>query len=106
MGKVNSVQTFTDKKSSSDFFYGFNISTDMVNSSEEPYLYICKMPNEKKYVSDLIDMKILEYLNLRRRYGYVIICGKNSLVRHTRALLDAILVKEFVMVVQSSLGNY
>ena len=36
MGKVNAIQTFTDKKSSPDFIYRFNISTDTVNSTEEP----------------------------------------------------------------------
>ena len=109
MGKVNAIQTFTDKKSSPDFIYRFNISTDTVNSTEEPYLHIRKIPKEKKSISDLIDLRMLdrkmvEYLNLRRRCGYVIICGKNGAGKThlLNALLDEIPAKESVLVVQEN----
>ena len=109
MGKVNAIQTFTDKKSSPDFIYRFNISTDTVNSTEEPYLHIRKIPKEKKSISDLIDLrmmdrKMVEYLNLRRRCGYVIICGKNGAGKThlLNALLDEIPAKESVLVVQEN----
>ena len=109
MGKVNAIQTFTDKKSSPDFIYRFNISTDTVNSTEEPYLHIRKISKKKKDVEDLMDLrmldrKMLEYLNLRRRYGYVIICGKNGTGKThlLNALLDEIPIKESVLVVQEN----
>ena len=109
MGKVNAIQTFTDKKSSPDFIYRFNISTDTVNSTEEPYLHIRKIPKEKKSISDLIDLrmmdrKMVEYLNLRRRCGYVIICGKNGAGKThlLNALLDEIPAEESVLVVQEN----
>ena len=109
MGKVNAIQTFTDKKSSPDFIYRFNISTDTINSTEEPYLHIRKIPKEKKSIYDLIeanmmDQKMVEYLNLRRRKGYMIICGKNGSGKTylLNALLDEIPAKESVMVVQEN----
>ena len=109
MGKVNAIQTFTDKNSSPDFIYRFNISTDTINSTEEPYLHIRKIPKEKKSIYDLIeanmmDQKIVEYLNLRRRKGYMIICGKNGSGKTylLNALLDEIPAKESVMVVQEN----
>ena len=109
MGKVNAIQTFTDKKSSPDFIYRFNISTDTVNSTEEPYLHIRKIPKEKKSVEDLIGLKMLdkkmaEYLNLRRSKGYVVICGKNGSGKThlLNALLDEIPARESVLVVQEN----
>ena len=109
MGKVNAIQTFTDKKSSPDFIYRFNISTDTINSTEEPYLHIRKIPKEKKSMEDLMDLRMLdkkmvEYLNLRRKYGYVLICGKNGSGKTylLNALLDEIPAKESVMVVQEN----
>jgi len=109
MGKVNAIQTFTDKKSSPDFIYRFNISTDTINSTEESYLHIRKIPKEKKSIYDLIeanmmDQKMVEYLNLRRRKGYMIICGKNGTGKTylLNALLDVIPAEESVMVVQEN----
>lgn len=109
MGKVNAIQTFTDKRSSTNFIYRFNISTDTVNSTEEPYLHIRKIPKKKKSVHDLVEQKMLdrkmvEYLNLRRKNGYVIICGKNGTGKThlLNALLDEIPAKESVMVVQEN----
>lgn len=109
MGKVNAIQTFTDKKSSPDFIYRFNISTDTINSTEEPYLHIRKIAKEKKSIEDLMDLRMLdrkmvEYLNLRRKSGYVIICGKNGSGKThlLNALLDEIPAKESVLVVQEN----
>lgn len=109
MGKVNSIQTFTDKKSSPEFIYRFNISTDTINSTEEPYLHIRKIPKGKKTVDDLIadkmlDRKMVEYLNLRRSKGYMLICGKNGTGKTylLNALLDEIPAQESVLVVQEN----
>lgn len=109
MGKVNAIQTFTDKKSSEEFIYRFNISTDTVNSTGEPYLHIRKIPKEKKTIDELIDLKMLdrkmvEYLNQKRKTGYMIICGKNGSGKTylLNALLDEIPKDESVMVVQEN----
>lgn len=109
MGKVNAIQTFTDKQSSQDFIYRFNISTETVNSSEEPYLHIRKIPKEKKSIQDLIDLQMLdrkmaEYLSVRRNEGYMVICGKNGSGKTylLNALLDEIPFDESVLVVQEN----
>lgn len=109
MGKVNAIQTFTDKQSSQDFIYRFNISTETVNSSEEPYLHIRKIPKEKKSIQDLInlqmlDRKMAEYLNIRRNEGYMVICGKNGSGKTylLNALLEEIPFDESVLVVQEN----
>ena len=109
LGNVNAIQTFTDKKSSEDFIYRFNISTGAINSTGEPYLHIRKIPKQKKTVADLIDLQMLnevmaEYLNHRRDEGYVIICGKNGSGKTylLNALLDEIPEQESVLVVQEN----
>jgi len=109
LGNVNAIQTFTDKKSSKDFIYRFNISTGVINSTGEPYLHIRKMPKKKKTIEDLIDLQMLdetiaEYLNRRRDEGYVIICGKNGSGKTylLNALLDEIPAEESVLVVQEN----
>lgn len=109
LGNVNAIQTFTDKKSSEDFIYRFNISTGAINSTGEPYLHIRKIPKEKKTIEDLIDFRMLdnqiaEYLDQRREEGYVIICGKNGSGKTylLNALLDKIPHHESVLVVQEN----
>ena len=109
LGNVNAIQTFTDKKSSRDFIYRFNISTDVINSTEEPYLHIRKISKKKKTIEDLIDLRMLseemaEYLNHRRDAGYVVICGKNGCGKThlLNALLDQIPAEESVLVVQEN----
>ncbi|MBQ8232629.1 MAG: CpaF family protein [Lachnospiraceae bacterium] len=109
LGNVNAIQTFTDKRSSDEFIYRFNISTGVINSTGEPYLHIRKIPKEKKTVEDLIDLQMLdegmtEYLNQRRDEGYMIICGKNGSGKTylLNALLDEIPDFESVLVVQEN----
>ena len=109
LGNVNAIQTFTDKKSSEDFIYRFNISTGAINSTGEPYLHIRKIPKEKKTIWDLIeagmlDERMAEYLDQRRDAGYVIICGKNGTGKThlLNALLDEIPHDESVLVVQEN----
>lgn len=109
LGNVNAIQTFTDKKSSDDFIYRFNISTGAINSTGEPYLHIRKIAKDKKTIEDLIDLRMLdvamaEYLDRRREEGYVIICGKNGSGKThlLNALLDEIPEGESVLVVQEN----
>lgn len=109
LGNVNAIQTFTDKKSSDDFIYRFNISTGAINSTGEPYLHIRKIAKDKKTIEDLIDLRMLdvamaEYLDRRRDEGYVIICGKNGSGKThlLNALLDEIPGGESVLVVQEN----
>ncbi len=108
-GKVNAIQTFTDKDSSEEFIYRFDISMGSINSTGEPYLHIRKIPKEKKTVKDLIAMQMLngklaEYLCRRRKEGYLVICGKNGSGKTylLNALLDEIPDEESVLVVQEN----
>lgn len=109
LGNVNAIQTFTDKKSSEDFIYRFNISTGAINSTGEPYMHVRKISKEKMRITDLIgegmlDEEIAEYLDRRRDAGYVIICGKNGSGKThlLNALLDEIPHDESVLVVQEN----
>lgn len=109
LGSVNAIQTFTDKRSSDDFIYRFNISTGAVNSTGEPYLHIRKIAKEKKTMDDLIglgmlDRRMAQYLSRRRDAGYVIICGKNGSGKThlLNAMLDEIPEGESVLVVQEN----
>lgn len=109
LGNVNAIQTFTDKRSSDDFIYRFNISTGAINSTGEPYLHIRKIAKEKKTIEDLIDLQMLdetiaEYLDRRRDDGYVLICGKNGSGKThlLNAMLDEIPDEESVLVVQEN----
>ena len=108
LGNVNAIQTFTDINNP-EFIYRFTVSTPTINSTREPYLHIRKILKEKLTVEDLMDLrmldrKMLEYLNLRRKYGYVIICGKNGTGKThlLNALLDEIPHDESVLVVQEN----
>ena len=109
LGNVNAIQTFTDKRSSDDFIYRFNISTGAINSTGDPYLHIRKIAKQKKTMEDLIDLRMLddkmaEYLDRRRDVGYVIICGKNGSGKThlLNAMLDEIPDEESVLVVQEN----
>lgn len=109
LGNVNAIQTFTDKRSSDDFIYRFNISTGAINSTGDPYLHIRKIAKHKKTIEDLIDLQMLdeamaEYLNRRRDEGYVLICGKNGSGKThlLNAMLDEIPEEESVLVVQEN----
>lgn len=109
LGNVNAIQTFTDKRSSEDFIYRFNISTGAINSTGDPYLHIRKIAKQKKTIEDLIDLQMLDramadYLERRRDEGYVIICGKNGSGKThlLNAMLDEIPEEESVLVVQEN----
>ena len=109
LGNVNAIQTFTDKRSSDDFIYRFNISTGAINSTGEPYLHIRKIAKQKKTMENLMDLQMLdatmaEYLDRRREAGYVIICGKNGSGKThlLNAMLDEIPAEESVLVVQEN----
>ena len=96
LSNLNAIQTFTDKKSSDTFIFRYNISTEVVNSTERPYLQIRKVPKEKKSLEELVQLEMLsekqaEYLKKRMLEGYVILCGKGSAGKTT--LLNALIDK-------------
>ncbi len=108
-GTLNAIQTFTDKKSSRDFIYRFNITNGYINSTDEPYLHIRKIPKSKETLDKLIGYQMLtgdmaEYLTDRMAAGYMVISGTNGSGKTylLNALIDKIPPEESVLVVQEN----
>ncbi len=108
-GTLNAIQTFTDKRSSDRFIYRYNISTATVNSTEEPYLHIRKIPKEKYSLDKLVKLQMMprgvsQYLVRRMQEGYMVICGKNGSGKTylLNALLDELPHGNSVLVVQEN----
>ena len=55
IGAKNAIKPFTDKKTCEDFILRFNITTALINSSEQPYVHIRKIPKNKPTLDDLIE---------------------------------------------------
>ena len=109
IGNVNAIQTFTDKKSSDKFIYRFDISTGTINSTEEPYLHVRKVPKSKLSLEELIELQMLsgktaEYIKRSMADGYLIISGKNGSGKTylLNALLDEIPPEQSALVVQEN----
>lgn len=98
LSNMNAMQTFTDKDSSPDFRLRFNIATEFVNSTDEPYVHIRKIPKAKKELVDLVAMGTLsgleaEYLSgAARADAGMLFCGKGASGKTTcmNALLECI----------------
>lgn len=60
LGNINAIQTFTDKVSNPKFILRFNITTEIVNSVDYPYLTIRKIPKTKFTMPQLIDLGMLD----------------------------------------------
>lgn len=109
IGNMNALQTFTDRKSNREFIYRFDIATGAVNSTEEPYLHIRKVPKKKYSMEKLTEMymltpKMAQYLIRSREEGYLLISGKNGSGKTylLNALLDEIPFSQSVLVVQEN----
>ena len=55
IGAKNAIKPFTDKKTCEDFILRFNITTGLINSSEQPCIHIRKIPKAKPSLDDLIE---------------------------------------------------
>ncbi len=89
----NAIQRFTDNESHSKFILRFTISMPLVNTYNEPYLCIRKVPKSFPLISELIQRGMLsvqtaEFLIERFRSSSTIICGGNSSGKTT--LLNAL----------------
>ena len=109
LGSANSIQTFTDKKSSKKARLRINISTGEINDSGEPSLHIRKILRTKKDISKLVEdgmlnEKIAKFLIGRLGYGYMIICGLNAAGKTSaaNALLDEMSKEKSVLVIQEN----
>lgn len=93
ISNLNAIQRFTDNESHPDFILRFTLSMPLVNTYNEPYLCIRKVPKTFPQMKDLIDEEMMdretaELLVQRFREGSTLICGGNSSGKTT--LLNAL----------------
>lgn len=93
ISNLNAIQRFTDNESHPDFILRFTVSMPLVNTYDEPYLCIRKIPKAFPQIKDLIEQGMLdretaELLVCRFREGSTLICGGNSSGKTT--LLNAL----------------
>lgn len=83
ISNLNAIQKFTDDKTSDEFVLRFTITMPLVNTYDEPYLCIRKVPKRFPEMSDLVEKKMMSsktanMLVSRFRTGSTLICGGNS----------------------------
>lgn len=93
ISNLNAIQRFTDQDSHPDFILRFTVSMPLVNTIQEPYLCIRKVPKHFLQMRELIEREMLdrdtaELLVQRFREGSTLICGGNSSGKTT--LLNAL----------------
>ncbi len=93
VSNLNAIQRFTDADSHQDFILRFTISMPLINSYDEPYLCIRKVPKRFPQMSDLVEMGMMNTERaqlLVERFGKTstLICGGNSSGKTT--LLNAL----------------
>lgn len=93
ISNLNAIQRFTDNESHPDFILRFTVSMPLVNTYNEPYLCIRKVPKRFPQMlelieSDMLDRETAELLVQRFRQGSTLICGGNSSGKTT--LLNAL----------------
>ena len=93
ISNLNAIQRFTDNESHPDYILRFTVSMPLVNTYDEPYLCIRKIPRVFPQIRDLIEQKMLdrgtaELLISRFRESSTLICGGNSSGKTT--LLNAL----------------
>ncbi len=109
VSNLSAIQRFTDSESHPGFILRFTISMPLVNTYDEPYLCIRKVPKSFPLLADLVkrgmlDEKTARILTLRFRMGSTLICGGNSSGKTTllNALKETIPDDTAVMVVQQA----
>lgn len=93
ISNLNAIQRFTDTDSHPNFILRFTLSMPLVNTYNEPYLCIRKVPKMFPQMKELIEREMLDestakLLIKRFRMGSTIICGGNSSGKTT--LLNAL----------------
>lgn len=93
ISNLNAIQRFTDTDSHPDFILRFTLSMPLINTYNEPYLCIRKVPRSFPKVRDLVERGMMneetaQLLIQRFRQGSTIICGGNSSGKTT--LLNAL----------------
>ncbi len=109
VSNLSAIQRFTDSASHPGFILRFTVSMPIVNTYDEPYLCIRKVPKSFPLLGDLVkkgmmDEKCARLLALRFRMGSTLICGGNSSGKTTllNALKETIPDDSAVIVVQQA----
>jgi len=93
ISNLNAIQRFTDDDSNTEYILRFTVSMPLVNTYDEPYLCIRKVPKNFPELMDLVQKGMLSKAlseDLRERFcsGSSLICGGNSSGKTT--LLNAL----------------
>ena len=93
ISNLNAIQRFTDTDSHAEFILRFTITMPLVNTYNEPYLCVRKVPKNFPDISTLVNKKMMkeetaELLQKRFSIGSTLICGGNSSGKTT--LLNAL----------------
>lgn len=93
ISNLNAIQRFTDTDSHPDFILRFTLSMPIVNTYNEPYLCVRKVPRFFPQIKDLVEKQMMndevaKLLVQRFRQGSTLICGGNSSGKTT--LLNAL----------------
>lgn len=109
ISNLNAIQRFTDTDSHPDFILRFTVSMPIVNTYNEPYLCIRKVPKKFPCLKELIHKEMLDtdtaqYLVESFRHGSILISGGNSSGKTTllNALKETIPDDRAVLVAQQA----
>ena len=109
ISNINAIQRFTDSKSNPDFILRFTVTMPLINTYEQPYLVIRKVPKNFPEIPELIKVGLVtqeqaDYVINQFRTSSVLICGGNSAGKTTflNALKETIPHDKAVMIVQQS----
>ncbi len=109
VSNLNAIQRFTDNKSSTDFILRFTVTMPLVNTPDQPYLTIRKVPRnfpeiQQLVAADMLTQNLADLLVDRFRTGSTLICGGNSSGKTTllNALKEQIDPDKAVLIVQQA----
>jgi len=110
LSDLNAVQTFTDKDASDNYILRLNITTNLINSSDSPFLQIRKIPKFKYSADELIkagmfDKDVAAYLlNAARKSDGMVFSGKGASGKTTlmNLLIDFIPHDKSALVIQEN----
>lgn len=109
VSNLNAIQRFTDNKSSADFILRFTVTMPLVNTPDQPYLTIRKVPRNFPEIQDLVaegmlSQELADMIVERFRTGSTLICGGNSSGKTTllNALKEKIDSDKAVLIVQQA----
>ncbi len=109
ISNLNAIQRFTDTESHPEFILRFTLSMPLVNTYNEPYLCIRKVPKTFPMMQELIEKEMLDadmakLLVQRFRQGSTLICGGNSSGKTTllNALKETLPDNMAVLIVQQA----